>query len=97
MVVLALGFLGSSIAGPAAIVLNMTGHQDASARTYAVVALANVALNAVLIPRLGIVGAALATALTTTAGSAWLYRLVRRGLRVDPTLRGTRRGVRRDA
>ena len=97
MVVVALGYLGSSVAGPTAIVLNMTGHQDASARTYAVVALGNVVMNAVLIPRLGIVGAALAGTLTGVAGSAWLYYLVRRGFRVDPTTRGTRTGTRRDA
>jgi O-antigen/teichoic acid export membrane protein len=75
----------------------MTGHQDASARTYAVMALGTVVLNAVLIPRLGIVGAALAGTLTGVAGSAWLYYLVRRGFRVDPTTQGTRTGTRPDA
>jgi O-antigen/teichoic acid export membrane protein len=77
MIVLAIGGVLNTAMGPASTVLNMTGHQDATARVLAVSAILNVLLNAVMIPLMGIVGAAVATS-TTMVGQAlvttWLVR-----------------------
>jgi O-antigen/teichoic acid export membrane protein len=66
MLVLAVGGVLTTASGPAATVLNMTGNENHAARVLVVAASLNVVLNALLIPRLGIVGAALAT---TTASA----------------------------
>lgn len=52
----------SAIAGPVGIVLMMSGHERATFVGLAVGAVTNVGLNALLIPRYGILGAAMATA-----------------------------------
>ena len=88
LVLLAAGNLFASASGPAALVLNMTGHQDTAGKTYGGAALANVALNVLLIPRFGIAGAALATAFTTIVMSAVLVYLVRRRLGLRSSIFG---------
>lgn len=94
LILLAAGNLFASASGPAALVLNMTGHQDSAGKTYGAAALANVALNALLIPRYGIAGAALATALTTIVMSAVLVLLVRRRLGLRSSIVGVLRAHR---
>jgi O-antigen/teichoic acid export membrane protein len=88
LVLLAAGHLVASANGPAALILNMTGHQDWAGLTYGGAALTNIALNALLIPRFGIAGAALATALTTIGMSATLVTLVRRRLGLRSSIFG---------
>jgi O-antigen/teichoic acid export membrane protein len=91
LVVLAAGNLVASANGPAGLVLNMTGHQDSCGKTYAVAAVANIVLNALLIPRLGIAGAALATTLTIIVTSGVLVFLVRRHLGLRSSVFGVLR------
>jgi O-antigen/teichoic acid export membrane protein len=91
LLLLAAGHLVASANGPAALVLNMTGHQDSAGITYGAAALTNIILNALLIPRLGIAGAALATALTTIGMSATLVTLVRRRLGLRSSIFGVLR------
>jgi O-antigen/teichoic acid export membrane protein len=91
LLLLAAGHLVASANGPAALILNMTGHQDWAGLTYGGAALTNIALNALLIPRFGIAGAALATALTTIGMSATLVTLVRRRLGLRSSIFGTLR------
>jgi O-antigen/teichoic acid export membrane protein len=86
MVILTLGNAAGGLVGPTALVLNMTGEQDATARAYGIAAAANVLLNALLIPPLGIVGAACATGMTDVAVSVWLHTVVRRRFAVAPAL-----------
>jgi O-antigen/teichoic acid export membrane protein len=86
MVILAVGNSAGGIVGPTALVLNMTGEQDATARAYGTAAVANILLNALLIPPLGIVGAACATGMTDVAVSVWLYGVVRRRFAVAPAV-----------
>jgi O-antigen/teichoic acid export membrane protein len=62
MFILAAGLLLQALAGPAQSLLVVTGHQNATAITMVLSVFLNAALNLMLIPRFGIVGAAMATA-----------------------------------
>lgn len=70
--------------GSVGYLMNLTGHQDRSAAVYGWSAALNIGLNAVAIPHLGTLGAALATACTTVLWNLWLYRLVVRFLSLRP-------------
>lgn len=83
LILLAIGNLVSSLNGPAATLLNMTGHQDTTAKVYAVAAATNIALNALFIPRFGLTGAALATALSAGMMSFWLVFVSNRTLGIS--------------
>jgi O-antigen/teichoic acid export membrane protein len=91
LVLLAAGNLVASVNGPAGLVLNMTGHQGSCGKTYAGAAVTNIILNALLIPRLGIAGAALATTLTIIVTSGLLVFLVRRHLGLRSSIFGVLR------
>lgn len=58
---LMIGVLARASVGPADALLTMTGHQKTCAGIYGVTFLMNVALNLILIPLLGLAGAAIAT------------------------------------
>jgi O-antigen/teichoic acid export membrane protein len=75
-------------AGSGGLLLNMCGRERDTARGLGIAAAANVALNAVLVPRLGLVGAAIATATTLVGWRALLWRQARRRLGVDPSILG---------
>lgn len=77
------GQLVNSAAGSVGVLLNMTGHETATARGMAVAALSNVILNLILIPPLGIVGSALATAISLTAWNVILWWAVRKRLGIN--------------
>lgn len=62
MAILVVGFLFRSSMGPAEHLLNMLGHQRLCAFVMCTAALLNVALNLMLVPKFGIIGAAVATA-----------------------------------
>jgi O-antigen/teichoic acid export membrane protein len=86
LLVLAAGQATSALVGSVGLLLSMTGHQKEAARIMLAAALANVVLNALLIPRFGLLGAAVATAATTAAWNlAMLVRVVRT-LGIDPTV-----------
>lgn len=71
---LAVGQLSMTLCGPVMYVLNMTGHERISNRILWTTALVNVGLNLLAIPRWGIVGAAMATAVSLAiwnVGAAW--------------------------
>ena len=82
LILLAIAHLTLSINGPAGLLLTMTGHQDTAAKVFAVAAVANVILNALLIPWLGLIGAAVATLITTSAMSTYLALIARRTVSV---------------
>lgn len=56
--------LGMAI-GLSSIILNMTGHQNTVATVYGIFCVVNIALNFLLIPTLGFLGAAIAYTITT--------------------------------
>jgi len=89
LVLLVAGYFVSVCFGPAPLILNMTGHQDDCARVFATTAFANVALNFVLIPRLGITGAAAASSLALAFSNGILAWIVRKRLGVSPWITAT--------
>jgi O-antigen/teichoic acid export membrane protein len=84
MMILVLGFLGRAAAGPSELLLNMLGQQRATACVAVCAALLNIALNLVLVPRLGLVGAAAATAISLVIIAVLNTAVARRqlGLRI---------------
>ena len=78
----------SVAAGPAPMLLNMSGHERSTARSFTISALFNVALNAVLIPVAGTIGAAVATAVSLLSWNLLLWREVRGKLGIDSSVFG---------
>ena len=72
MMVLSLGFLVRAAAGPVEFLLAAAGDQAAAARIYMLGALANIALNLLLIPYFGLLGAAAATTVSVILVTALL-------------------------
>ncbi|NJM87069.1 MAG: hypothetical protein HC847_07645, partial [Hydrococcus sp. RU_2_2] len=60
------GQLVNAMAGPVALLLNMTGYHNDATKVLAVSATLNIILNAILIPSYGSVGASVATVISTT-------------------------------
>ncbi len=77
MLILVAGFLFRASVGPAEFVLNALGEQKACAVVACIAAVTDIALNLLLIPPFGLLGAAAATA-TSLAISAILYASVAR-------------------
>lgn len=73
LAILAVGQLVNAPLGQVAHLLNMTGHERATGRGFAVAALSNVLLNLLLIPPFGMSGAALATASTVILWNCVLW------------------------
>lgn len=69
--VLALGQIVNALCGPVMYLLNMTGHEQSARRTMTVAVGVNLAANLVLIPWLGIAGAAWATSGTMILWNVW--------------------------
>ena len=90
MAILAVGFLVRASFGPSEFVLNMLGEQRICAAVLAFAAVLDVVLAFVLVPRLGITGAALATALALVSASMLNYAVARRrlGLETSIVMRG---------
>lgn len=87
--ILALGQLVNAGAGSVGYLMMMTGHQNQSTYIFGVSAFANVVLNALLIPILGTIGAAIATAITMALWNLWLHVLVVKYLGVYPSIVAT--------
>ncbi len=71
--ILCLGQMVNGMAGSVGSILNMTGHEKKSAHAVCIAAIVNVVLNLLLIPRFGINGAAIATAVSL---STWNIILI---------------------
>ena len=83
MFVLVLGFLARAAVGPAEYVLNMLGQQRLCAAVLATSAIIAVALNFILVPRFGLIGAASATATAIAFAAAMNYAVARVTLGLD--------------
>ena len=64
LLILIVGMLVNSFVGPVGFLMMMTGHHREAALVLAVAALLQIVMNAILIPRYGLIGAATATAAT---------------------------------
>jgi O-antigen/teichoic acid export membrane protein len=77
MLILAAGLLARASVGPAERLLNMIGQRKQCATVYAIAFAINLTLCVILIPRLGIEGAAAATSIALVAESlmfAWVTK-----------------------
>ncbi|MCP3917964.1 MAG: oligosaccharide flippase family protein [bacterium] len=74
--------------GPVDQILGLTGHQDASLIASGASLAAILALDAILVPAFGVVGAAIGVLVVTTLSSMWLLFLVVRHIGVIPSLFG---------
>lgn len=75
-------------AGSTGTILNMTGFERLSMWAVGLAVLVNIVLNAILIPGLGIEGAAIATGVSVVAWNVVLWYWVRRRLRLRPSAIG---------
>ncbi|MEN6543150.1 oligosaccharide flippase family protein [Parvibaculum sp.] len=83
LAVLMLGFIARASTGPIEYLLNMTGHQNITSIVYGGAAALNIALNLVLVPHFGLMGAAFATATALASASLCLFLIVRRRLGIN--------------
>ena len=86
MTVLILGQLVNVGAGSVGYLMEMTGHHRQCALVLGCSAILNLILNAILIPTLGIMGAAIATAATMALWNIWLHQLVVKHLGIKPAI-----------
>ena len=86
LLVLVAGQLVNAGAGSVGYLLQMTGHQLANLNVLIASALINVTLLLILVPLMGCIGAAIASALTTSLWNLWLHMLVTRRLGVHPSI-----------
>jgi O-antigen/teichoic acid export membrane protein len=80
LVILSLGQFANVATGTVGTLLSMTGHERDTATAVAVSAALNIVLNAILIPRWGLVGAGTATACSIVVQNVLLARFVYRRL-----------------
>jgi O-antigen/teichoic acid export membrane protein len=86
MLVILFGIVLRSATLPVEYLLNMSGHHRDTLRVYAVMALVNVGLNVLLIPRFGIIGAAVGTYVAIVICNIWLSVIVKKRLGVNATV-----------
>jgi O-antigen/teichoic acid export membrane protein len=91
LLVLMVGQLVNVGAGSVGYLLMMTGHHYQCARVVGLCAILNVVLNGIGIPYLGVLGAAIATAISMILWNVWLNRLVVKYLEIDPSIVGALR------
>ncbi len=85
LAILAVGQLCNAAAGSVGLLLNMSGYERLTAWGVGCAAIVNVILNLLLIPRFGINGAAIATAVTLACWNGLLVIAVRRKLQINST------------
>lgn len=83
LAILAGGQMINSVFGPAGSLLVMTGHENYSIRVLWRTTFLNITLNAILIPTLGIVGAAIASAISLIVRNILLFLAVRQRLKIN--------------
>jgi O-antigen/teichoic acid export membrane protein len=84
--VLALGQLVNALCGSVGFLMIVTGHQNQSLPVVILSAVTNIVLNAILIPKFGTVGAAIATAFSMALWNIWLTILVVQHIGVRPSI-----------
>ncbi len=83
MLILVAGFLGRAAMGPSEFILNMLGQQKACASVIVSMAILNIVLGVVLVPRFGSLGAAAATATALLLGALLNTVVARRRLGLE--------------
>ena len=93
LAILSAAQLVNAFTGPANSLLNMTGHEDDQLKAMTVGVAINAALNALLIPRWDIVGAAIATGTSLIVWNILLVRMVRNQLGLNATASGNNQNL----
>jgi len=86
LLLLILGQMINALAGPVGFLMTMTGHQKQAAVILGMSVLVNIVLNVILIPQMGVVGAAIATVTATLILNVSLLIFVMRNLKINPTI-----------
>ncbi len=86
LVVLVAGAAINSLCGPCGTLMLMAGHQRVVTKTFTYTCLGNLAMNLLLVPIYGAIGAAIATGATQVAWNVALTALCRSRLGIDPSL-----------
>ena len=86
LLVLLVGHLINTGSGSVGLLMNLSGKQDVAVLFIAGALIINVALNFLLIPRHGMVGASIATAISIAAWNVGLAVYIKRHLGVDTTI-----------
>lgn len=88
MLILAAGLMARASTGPAELILNMLGQQRGAAGIALAVTVFNVVLNIILVPALGMMGAAIATATSLLAAAVLNAILARHELELNIAIWG---------
>jgi O-antigen/teichoic acid export membrane protein len=88
LVFLVAGQSVNALTGSVGYLLTMTGHQKEAAIVIGITAFINISLNVILIPMMGLKGAAIATMISTMIWKFAMYVIVRRNLKIDPSIVG---------
>jgi O-antigen/teichoic acid export membrane protein len=86
LIMLLVGQTIKSLMGPASFLLNLTGYQNLTAKVMTLAVLISVVLNFLLIPRWGVMGAAIASGATMALWNVVLVILDRRIVKLDPSI-----------
>jgi O-antigen/teichoic acid export membrane protein len=80
------GQVVNALAGSVGLIMTMTGHQNQAGAIIAASAAANITLNALLIPLLGLAGAAISTAFTMAFWNIAMFTFVKRRIGINSTI-----------
>jgi len=86
LLILVLGQMINAFAGSVALIMNMTGHQNNTAKILGVSAVVNLCINLVLVPSYGAYGAAIATTSSIIIWNGLMLIYVRRNIGLNPTI-----------
>ncbi|MHC4758562.1 MAG: MATE family efflux transporter, partial [Planctomycetota bacterium] len=86
LLILLIGQVINALTGPANLLMKMTGRQNVLGFVVVLSGVANIILNAILIPFLGLNGAAISTALIITIRKLIVFCFVKRHLKIDTSI-----------
>jgi len=85
LLILLTGQVINAMSGSVGFLMVMTGHQNQAAMILGVSGLINILMNVILIPEFGMIGAAIATAVTTALWNILMLIYVWRRMNINPT------------
>ena len=86
LLILLAGQTINAFSGSVGLIMTLTGHHVKAARIFGLSAVLNILFNAILIPYFGIIGAAIATAVTTALWNIVMVYFVVSQLKINPTV-----------
>jgi O-antigen/teichoic acid export membrane protein len=86
LVIIALARLANTLAGPVGYLLNLTNYERPLLKTLIFNAVLSIGLSLILIPRFGMIGAALTTAIATVVWQAMLVYIAQRNMGLNSTV-----------